>query len=173
MRVYIIGYMCSGKTHFAEQLAHAMHYDFCDMDNLFEQQTGQSVFSFFGQYGEEKFRIIEQGILQQTTSLQNTIISTGGGTPCFFNNMEQMLQNGFCIFLDTPENIILQRMQKSNLTRPLVANKSIDELPSFINTQLSLRKSYYQQAHLCINPLQTTLLETVETILQNKKPNSS
>ena len=91
MRIYLIGYMASGKSNLGQILAEKLDYSFVDLDYLFEERFRISVFDFFEKYDEDGFRKIEKSLLQETTGWDDVVVATGGGTPCFFDNMRVIL----------------------------------------------------------------------------------
>ncbi len=164
MRIYIIGYMGSGKSYFARQLAQELGFNCCDMDELFENKTQLSIDAFFKKHDENTFRLIEKEILHQTAYMEDTVIAAGGGTPCFFDNMDFMLKQGICIYLTTPINIIVSRLHTTKLIRPLLAGKKQDELFNFVKQHLAERQVYYNQAQLHIDPNSMPMHEIIPLI---------
>lgn len=148
MKLYLLGYMYSGKTTVGRQLAERLGYRFVDLDQLFEARYHTSIPLFFNRYGEGAFRKLEQIILHSTEGMDNVVISTGGGTPCYFDNMEWINAHGVSIYLEISIEVIIKRAQRSRKQRPVLANKSHEELHSFIQAQLSQRLPYYSQANI-------------------------
>jgi len=133
-----------------------------DLDLLFEEQYKITIPVFFKKYGEEVFRICERKILHSTTSLKNTVIATGGGTPCHFDNMEFINKNGISIYLQRCVGFLAERLRNTKQNRPLLQNLTNEEMPSFIEKQLSNREPFYLKAHI-ITSLQSPM-EIVEII---------
>jgi len=150
MVIYLIGFMASGKTKTGKVLAQKMDLDFYDLDKEIEQTFDKSISELFDDFGEEKFRILEQNHLHKTTTLQNSVISCGGGTPCFFNNMEVMNFYGTTVFLDTDLEMLFDRLKNKKSKRPLIANKTDEELKSYIENLLNKRLPFYQKAKFTI-----------------------
>lgn len=164
MLIYLIGYMYSGKTTFGRQLATRLGYEFLDLDQYFEQRYRTTIPIFFQRYGEQAFRILERQLLHTTEHFHDTVVSTGGGTPCQYDNIEWINRQGISVFMDTPVEVILQRAAGSKKVRPILANKTPDERASFVADQLQQRLPYYRQAHIHFGPDQP--LESIaETIL--------
>ena len=159
MRIYLIGYMYSGKTTVGHQLARQLGYDFVDLDQLFEAKYKTSIPIFFQRYGEAAFRQLERQMLHSTADLDNAVISTGGGTPCHFDNMQWILQHGTSVYLDTTLDTILFRAANSRKQRPILADKTDEERRLFISQQLSQRSPYYAQANITFSPDQQTIAE--------------
>ncbi len=148
MKIYLLGYMYSGKTTVGCSLAQQLDYRFADLDQLFEERYHTSIPLFFIRYGEEAFRKLEQLMLHSTETMDNAVISTGGGTPCYFNNMEWINAHGTSVFLDVSVDKIIQRARASKKQRPVLANKSPEELHTFIQNQLVQRLPFYRQAQI-------------------------
>ena len=148
-RIFLIGYMCSGKTTLGKLLAKELQADFIDMDWYIEQRFHCTVRDIFAERGEDGFRKIEQNILHEVGEFENVFIATGGGTPCFFGNMEWMNAHGDTVFLQTSEDTLFRRLQSGKQTRPILMNKTDEELRSFIVEALKARMPFYSQAKYC------------------------
>jgi shikimate kinase len=147
-RIFIVGYMGSGKTTVGKRLAESLSLAFVDLDACIEQKYGKTVSALFAEKGEDGFREIERQSLREAAEIDDAVISTGGGTPCFFDNMEVMNRAGVTIYLKThPEDIALH-LRGSKTVRPLIAGKTEEELVPFITEHLALRESYYEKAHI-------------------------
>jgi len=164
MRVYLIGYMGSGKTTVSRKLASAMNMDVLDLDVLFEERFKIEIANFFNKYDESLFRKLESQLLKETTAYDNVIIATGGGTPCFYNNMEWMNQNGLTVYLRIHPNTALTRLLTSKKKRPLVMNKSESELLDFIKEHMRQRNIFYAQADVVIKGESLDINELTEMI---------
>ncbi len=159
MRLYLIGFMGSGKSHVGKALAKKMQLQFVDLDDLIVSTANAPISSIFSEKGEEYFRQLEQRCLKETLHLQNTIVATGGGTPCFYDNMNWINQHGFSLFLDVAPSILIQRLEKEMEKRPLLAKLSKEEMSRFIHQKLEDRRSFYERAHIVYN--QNTGTQTV------------
>ncbi len=148
MRIYLIGFMGSGKSYLGRALAEQLGIGFLDLDDIIEQQVGISIADYFRLHGEKSFREIEATCLRATGSLHDHVIATGGGTPCFFNNMEWMNENGTTIFLQAKLPFLVSRLEKEAAQRPLVASLPSQDLASFIEQKIEERMPFYQQAQL-------------------------
>lgn len=149
MKIYLIGLPSSGKTTLGKQLAQAIQSEFIDMDDLIEQKEEQTITSIFTQKGEDYFRKIEKEILNQLVEVddENQIISTGGGVPCFFDNMEKMTSNGMTIYLKVSPKELVKRLTGTGIaSRPLLQGKKDEELEKEITKKLKERDQYYAQA---------------------------
>jgi shikimate kinase len=148
MKIYLIGYMASGKTNLGREMAEITGMSFADLDELFEEKYKVSILEFFEKYGEELFRKLEQGILLDTEAMDNVIISTGGGTPCFFNNMDFILENGRSVYLKMPVPLLADRMETLHKKRPLLKGVPSGEIEQYITQQLKEREVHYLRANL-------------------------
>ena len=146
MLIFLVGYMGCGKTTFGRELANKLDWQFADLDELIEERYKISINDFFLKYGEENFRRIENMMLREQLSRHKIIISTGGGTPCFYNNMELMNRHGVTIFLNTPVSVIVERLINGKRKRPLIMGLKINELTFKINQHLVQRIAYYNLA---------------------------
>ena len=151
MRIFLIGYMGSGKTVTGTKLAEALNYEFLDLDLLFEEKYHITINDFFTKYGEDLFRILEHKLLRDHLENDNMVISVGGGTPCFFDNMKWMNEIGLTIYLKTTVDLLYNRLSRSRKPRPILNGKSEDNLKSHIEKQLSERETFYQQATLTVS----------------------
>ena len=140
--------MASGKSALARLLSAKLNVPSYDLDAMIEQSIGRTINQLFEELGESRFREIERATLLRCASLSPAIIASGGGTPCFFNNIDEMKKTGMVVFLDTSENIIMQRLKSDKHHRPLVKKKTEEELNHFVTQELAARRPYYERAHL-------------------------
>lgn len=145
-RIYIIGYMCSGKSSVSRKLANRLDYQAFDTDDMFEEKYHISVQDFFDKYGEEYFRKFESEILKKTGEMHKVVVSTGGGTPCFFDNMQWMNENGTTVFVKISPATAYNRLLTARRKRPLINGKSDDELKKYVENHYNSRLQYYEQA---------------------------
>ncbi|MDD2526467.1 MAG: shikimate kinase [Lentimicrobiaceae bacterium] len=148
--VFIVGYMGSGKSTVGKKIAAKLGYKFVDMDKLIVDLAGKSIPEIFKGKGEDAFRDLERSVLISLCSRSNTVISTGGGTPCFFDNMKLMNSSGITVFLNMQIHSLADRLKKSKQERPLLPAMPADELEQYIGYHLSERISYYNQARLVV-----------------------
>ena len=146
MTIFLIGYMASGKTTLGRALARDTGRDFIDLDFYITQRFRKSVSEIFAEKGEEEFRRIEAEMLREVGEFCDVIISCGGGTPCFHDNMEYMNKSGVTLLLDASTECTVRRLLTAKSIRPIVKGKSHDELPSFIEEHKRERAPYYDQA---------------------------
>ena len=144
--------MGSGKTHWGKILSQQTGLPYFDLDEVIVASEKMSVPQIFHDKGEEYFRIKEQEVLEALAEdHSDVIIATGGGTPCFFNNIDFMKQQGKVVWLNTSVDILLERLLRQKHSRPLIKNISDSELKSFIIKKLQDRKMYYEQAHVMLH----------------------
>ena len=149
-RIYLVGYMGAGKTTAARRLAHRLGWETVDTDALFEEKYKISVCDFFNKYDEALYRKLESEVLKATESLESTVISTGGGTACYFDNMEWMNQHGLTVFMRISPQAAVDRVIHSRHKRPLVEGKSEEELTEFVNRHYASRMPFYEQAKITV-----------------------
>lgn len=145
-RIFLIGFMGSGKSTLGAKLARLLGYQFADMDYLIEETAEMSVPAIFEEHGEEVFRKWEQDILTELCRRENLVISTGGGAPCHSNMMDLMNSHGTSIYIQLSPEALKDRLLRSRTERPLIKGKSEPELLDFIKTLLKKREFFYNQA---------------------------
>ena len=162
--------MGSGKSYWSKKMAKELGYESLDLDTMIERKEQKSISQIFEQEGEPAFRELEQYCLQQSCKITNDIIiALGGGTPCFFDNIEWINRHGVSIFLDFSVDFLIQNLRSEIDKRPLLKGKSIKEMEDFIQQKLQERYSFYSQAQYCIkNP--ASAATDLMTIINNKTP---
>lgn len=151
MRIYLVGFMGSGKTRHGKILAAKTGMQFIDLDDLISAHENKSIAEIFAINGEDYFRTLETKILLSTQSIENAIISCGGGTPCFNNNMQWILENGNSIYLTAPVEILFGRLKDKKGKRPLLKNFTDEELKHYIATKIEERSSFYNRANAIVD----------------------
>ena len=154
MKIFLLGLPGSGKTTLGKALAASLRMRFIDLDEAIEKEEGKSIQEIFKLHKEEYFRKLEARHLRKLSlSADDFVMATGGGTPCFADNITIINETGTSIFLDVAPRIISQRIQKTDLhARPLFAQVRPDNLKDSIEFMRSQRMSYYRQAHLSVGP---------------------
>ncbi len=140
---FLIGYMGSGKTTYGKLMSKELKLSFIDLDAFIEQKFMKTISKLFEELGEEGFRKLERETLHEVAQFDNALISTGGGTPCFFDNMEYMNAHGETIYLRTSVRELRDRLKMSKTKRPLIAGKNDKELEAFIAKSLEDREGFY------------------------------
>lgn len=160
--------MGAGKTTAARRLAQRMGWEVVDTDALFEEKYKISVNDFFNKYDEPLYRKLESEVLKATESLDHVVVSTGGGTACFFDNMDWMNQHGLTVFLRISPQVAVDRVIHSRHKRPLVEGKSEEELTEFVNQHYASRLPFYEQARITAKSEDfdiESLMEAIKDIL--------
>ena len=144
--VFLIGFMGSGKTHWGRVVARALSHPFIDLDEWIETQEGKSILQIFSDAGESDFRALEKQYLHRMKGLEPSVIATGGGTPCFFDNLAWMQKEGVVIYLKTSPEILFRRLKAERESRPLLASLDEAQLPDIIRERLYARTPVYERA---------------------------
>lgn len=167
MRIFLIGFMGAGKTHWGKQVANRMGLPFYDLDELVVAHEGKSIAEIFAVNGEEYFRLLEKQLLEELVEKQDSmIISCGGGTPCFFNNIDFMKRYGIVVWLNTHVEVILQRLLKERMHRPLLKDIADEDLRNHIIRKLNERRMYYEQADVIIDKEDSiSMNDFIQTVL--------
>lgn len=150
-RIFLIGFMGSGKSTLGTRLAKSIGYQHVDMDHLIEETAGMTIPGIFSEFGEEVFRKWEHDILLELCRRDRVVISTGGGVPCHHDLMEMMNRNGTTIYLELPPRALKERLMRSKTERPLIKGKSDTELLDFITGKLAERVPFYKLARYTVN----------------------
>jgi shikimate kinase len=150
-RIYIIGFMGSGKTTVGKKLAAGLHWSFIDLDSEIEVAAGKTISRIFSDSGEEYFRRLESEVLQKLDIKKDTIISVGGGAPCFSTNMDFMNETGIVIYLRMTPEQLKSRLSRESGKRPLLKDIKQNEMHLYIGEKLSEREKYYNQALIIID----------------------
>ncbi len=153
--------MGAGKTTVGKALAKELDMQFYDLDWYIEARMRKTVKQIFDELGEEGFRKIEHNMLHEVAEFENVIISCGGGTPCFFDNMEYMNQQGDTVYLKASPEVLYGHLKMGKTIRPLLLNKTPEQVRNFIGQQLQLREPYYAKAHYTLD---VNLMENYEKI---------
>ncbi len=147
-KVFLLGFMGCGKSTLGRHLAKALGWEFIDLDDYFEKKFKTTVPLFFKEFGETGFRDGERAALQDLKSIDKAVIATGGGAPCFFDNMDFMNEHGVTLYMKVSPEVLAQRLSSSKTVRPLVHGKTGDELIAYIEEKLKSREPYYNRASI-------------------------
>ena len=150
-RIFLIGYMGAGKTTLGKMLARKMNLSYVDTDHYIENRYHKKISEIFASEGEARFRDIEHRILLEVSEFEDLVISTGGGVPCFNDNMNIMNSLGTTIYLETSEKELAARLKESKNVRPVLKDHTGSEFIDFIKENLSKRKVFYEQAKIRFN----------------------
>lgn len=168
-RIFLIGYMGAGKTTVGRKLAKELDLSFIDLDLYIEGRYHRSIRQLFAERGEEGFRDIERRLLHEVAAFEDVLVSTGGGTPCFFDNMEFMNEAGTTIYLKVSVDELANRLEVCKQTRPVLQNRSGEELKSFVQESLDSRRPFYDQAKVIFDAEQMMTEADIQTITDNLK----
>lgn len=167
MLVYLIGFMGSGKTTVAKKIATHLGWELTDLDRLIETRTGLSVEDLFRDKGEHFFRKIESEVLRNIDYKLNNVVACGGGTPCFYDNMDYMNKTGLTIYLKMSTGALQNRLSKSISVRPLIKDMSDGELTSYINKTVTHREEWYGRAAVVTDGLNADISEIISAIQEH------
>ncbi len=166
MRIYLIGFMGVGKTHWGKILSNKLGLPFYDLDELIIEQEGRSINQIFEEDGEEFFRTKERDILREfSEENESMLLSCGGGAPCFFNNINFMNEMGVTVWINTPFEILLGRLRQGKEKRPLLKDLSDEQLRAYIVKKNADRRMYYEQAKVIVEDRVIEIEKLIKQIL--------
>jgi shikimate kinase len=169
MKIFLIGFMGCGKTYWGGQLGAKLQVPFFDLDEKIVEGEGRSVSEIFEQEGEEHFRLLEKDYLHLLTENHETfVMACGGGTPCFYNNIDYLKKSGTVIWINCSVECLYSRLVKEKEKRPLIRDIPEGDLKSFIIRKFSNRKIFYQQAHTIMTEDEVSLQKLMDAIFQPK-----
>lgn len=151
IRIILIGYMGAGKTTIGKTLAKQLGVPFYDLDWYIETRMRKKVKQIFDEKGEEGFRIIEKNMLHEVAEFENVVLACGGGTPCFFDNMEYMVGQGDVIYLKGTPEVLFRHLKMGKGVRPLLLGKNDEELLYYIRENVQKREEFYTKANHIID----------------------
>lgn len=160
-RIILIGYMGSGKTTVGKALSKETGMMFYDLDWYIESRMRKTVAQIFAEKGEEGFRKIEHNMLHEVAEFENVIISCGGGTPCFFDNLDYINQQGEVVYLKATPEVLYRHLLMGKVERPLIKNKTPEELIAYITEQVAKREEFYNKARYTLD---VSLMDNYEKI---------
>ena len=160
-RIILIGYMGAGKTTIGKALSKELGIIFYDLDWYIESRMRKTVAQIFAERGEEGFRKIEYNMLHEVAEFENVIISCGGGTPCFFDNMDYLNQQGQVVYLKADPEVLYKHLLMGKGDRPLLKGKTPEELISYISEQVAYREQFYTKARYTLD---VSLMDNYEKI---------
>lgn len=160
-RIILIGYMGSGKTTVGKALSKETGMMFYDLDWYIESRMRKTVAQIFAEKGEEGFRKIEHNMLHEVAEFENVIISCGGGTPCFFDNIDYINQQGEVVYLKATPEVLYRHLLMGKTERPLIKNKTPEELIAYITEQIAKREEFYNKARYTLD---VSLMDDYEKI---------
>lgn len=165
MKIFLIGFMGSGKTHWGRLLSQKLGIPFFDLDEQVTGHAGKSIPEIFEKEGEEHFRLMEKEVLHIITESHDSfVMACGGGSPCYFNNIDYMNQSGTTVWINTPPETLFDRLMKEKEKRPLIKALSDEQLRSFIIKKFADRKIYYEQAAIMMDEEPVELDKLIQKI---------
>ena len=167
MKIFLIGFMGSGKTHWGKQLAAQLHLPFFDLDEEITTEENREVTTIFTESGEEYFRMLEKDVMYKLIDkYPSMVLSCGGGTPCFFNNIKYMKKMGTVVWLNTNVDVLMNRLLKEKTKRPLIREIDDRDLKTYIIRKLNERRMYYELADVEVeNENSISPAQLIQTIL--------
>ena len=167
-RIILIGYMGAGKTTIGKILAKDLGVPFYDLDWYIETRMRKRVKQIFDERGEEGFRIIERNMLHEVAEFEDVVVACGGGTPCFFDNMDYLVGQGNVVYLRGTPDVLFRHLKMGKGVRPLLLGKSDEELLEYIKENVEKREEFYMKAnHIVDIPCmedEDKILDTTEKI---------
>jgi len=149
--VFLIGFMGCGKSTLGRYLARSLGWRFIDLDHFFEEKFRTTIPLFFKEFGEKGFRDAERSVLHDMKDIKKAVVATGGGAPCFFDNIDFMNDHGITVYMKLTPEILAKRLTESKTVRPLVHEKTGDELISYIREKLAEREPFYNKAQIIVD----------------------
>jgi len=163
MKIFLIGFMGCGKTHWGIEFSRKLQLPFFDLDAVIEEKEEKSITGIFAEMGEEYFRMLEKDVLYMLTeSHESFVMATGGGTPCFFNNIDYMKSRGTTVWINCSVDCLHSRLVKEKAKRPLISTIPDDELRTYIVKKFADRKIFYKQANVIFSEDDLTLDHLIE-----------
>ncbi|MDR1668048.1 MAG: shikimate kinase [Bacteroidales bacterium] len=150
MKIFLTGFMGSGKSTIGRRMSEIVGFDFWDTDRLIEQEQGKTVSEIFAELGEDAFRRLEHNLLLSLAARDFAVVSTGGGMPCFHQNMDLMLHCGKVVYLKTHPETLARRLMRSQTERPLIRDKTFEALQEYITVKLKEREPFYRRAEFVV-----------------------
>jgi shikimate kinase len=165
MKIYLIGFMGSGKTHWGKLLSQKLNLPFFDLDEQVVSQEGKPIADIFADSGEEYFRLLEKDTLHIISESHDSfVMACGGGSPCYFNNIDYMNRQGTTVWINTPIEVLYQRLIGEKEKRPLIRGLSDEQLRGYIIKKFSDRKIYYEQASVMMEEEPVELEKLIEKV---------
>ncbi len=156
MRIFLVGFMGSGKTTWAKITGEKLGIPYFDLDDLIEKRANLKINDIFDQKGEKYFRKVEAICLRELHVMDSFTLACGGGAPCFYDNMMVMNKLGTTVWLNTPKDVMATRLLEEAEHRPLIKGLSPEKLQEFIEDKLEERLQYYNEARIILNPTEST-----------------
>jgi shikimate kinase len=163
-KIFLTGYMGSGKSTAGKKLAAKLGFEFIDLDKFIESECGETISEIFDNKGENEFRALEHNALKKLLNKDDIVVACGGGTPCYYGNMELMNNNGTTIYLKMSAESLASRLVNAKGKRPLLENKTEEELRDYITEHLEKREDIYHQAQYIVKGKNLDIDELVDFV---------
>ena len=168
MRVFLLGFMGCGKTHWGKLIGQKLNIPFFDLDEEIVSSEGKSINDIFAEQGEEYFRLKEKEVLYMITeNHESFVMASGGGTPCFYNNIDYMKKSGTTVWFNCSVDCLFKRLVNEKEKRPLIRNLTDEQLKAYIMKKYADRKIFYQQASIIINDEEISSEKLIDAIFHN------
>jgi shikimate kinase len=165
MKIFLVGYMTSGKSSFGKKLGYALNTKFIDLDEYIEKKLNHTIPYHFQTQGEESFREIEHESLKEIIHMEDDfVLATGGGTPCFYDNMDLLNKNGKTIYLKVDVNVLIDRLKNTSRKRPLMANIERDDIDAYVKKHFAEREKCYNKSSIIIDTLAISVSQLVQIL---------
>lgn len=168
-RIILIGYMGAGKTTVGKALAHDLGLEFFDLDWYIENRFRKKIPQIFAERGENGFREIERNMLYEVGEFENVVISSGGGTPCFFDNIDYMSRQADTVYLNAPVDVLYAHLMMGKSQRPLIEGKTPEELKAYIKDSLAGREQFYRKARYMVDVEVIRYKSQIQALVDNIK----
>jgi shikimate kinase len=162
--IFFIGFSGSGKTTVGRKIARRLGFNYCDLDEMIESMSGLTTSQIFSQKGEKYFRELENQCLKKVITNKYTVVSCGGGTPMYFNNLQLMKEAGITIYLKMSTKALCYRLERSKKTRPLLGDAKGDDLVKKIDAIIAKREPFYNQAQITVAADKLDMMELVRLV---------
>ena len=150
MRIYLLGFMGSGKSTMGQRVAGLLGVQFLDTDELVEKESGLDINQLFAQQGEHEFRRLETEMLRRTAEYEKALIATGGGLPLYHHNMDWLTEHGITMYLQWPDQMLISNVLKNISGRPLLSGLNEEEVQNKLKKLLQDRKPVYEQSAMTL-----------------------
>lgn len=164
VRLFIIGYKSSGKTTMGKKLASKLSMDFVDLDDVIEKREKKTIPELYKEVGDEEFRQLEWKALKEVVEKDNIIVSTGGGAPCHCDNMSLMEKHGEVMYIHLDNDTLVSRLKDATKDRPIVLNKSEEELRHYVLDQRNRCEHHYLRAKYTVEGKDLTVDKMLEAL---------